>query len=105
MNVGRAGKGFTLGFSPIGGTLDNKDKTTGLSGSVVSLNGPLCGRFKGSVCPRPPDDGHELRSLLGVVPQKRKAGNLMCQTGKARKRHVHTTHRSSETEHQHTTAR
>jgi hypothetical protein len=84
MNVGRAGKGFTLGFSPIGGTCDNKDKTTGLSGSVISLNGPLCGRFKGSGIPQTGRTmAHELGHYLGLFHKNGKPGNLMCQTGKA----------------------
>jgi hypothetical protein len=60
------------------------DKTTGLSGSVISLNGPLCGRFKGSGLPQTGRTmAHELGHYLGLFHKNGKPGNLMCQTGKA----------------------
>jgi hypothetical protein len=84
MNVGRAGKGGILGLSPVGGTCDNKDKTTGLSGSVINLSGPACGRYKRhAVSQTGRTMAHELGHYLGLFHRNGRAGNLMCQTAKA----------------------
>src|SRR5262249_1170742 len=72
--------GLLLGLSAIGGTCDNKDKATGLSGSTVGLWGTACG-------PRNAQTGrtlaHELGHYLGLFHKNGQPTNLMCQTAKA----------------------
>jgi len=75
-----SGKGILLGFSPVGGTCDNKDKTTGLSGSTIGLWGTSCGS---GVAQTGRTLAHELGHYLGLFHKNKHPRNLMCQTAKA----------------------
>jgi Metallo-peptidase family M12B Reprolysin-like len=86
MNITR-GIGFVGGLSAVNGTCDNKDKTTGLSGAVIDMNGSLCGTITGmgvGVTQTGRTMAHELGHYLGLFHKNHKPRNLMCQTGKTK---------------------
>jgi hypothetical protein len=67
--------GITLGLSPIGGTCSNKDKTTGMSGSVAGLWGSLSDTDQTARTV-----SHELGHYLGLTHRNGRPTNLMCQS-------------------------
>jgi hypothetical protein len=75
MSVSNAG-GSTLGRSAIGGTCSNKDKTTGMSGSVAGLWGAVFGTDQTARTV-----SHELGHYLGLTHRNGRPTNLMCQSG------------------------
>jgi hypothetical protein len=79
-----SGPGILLGYSAIGGTCSNKDKTTGLSGATGGLWGTLCGAFQGSALAQTGRVlAHEMGHYLGLFHQNGDPTNLMCQTASA----------------------
>jgi hypothetical protein len=77
-------KGTTLGYSAIGGTCTNKDKSTGLSGATTGLWGTTCGASQGSALSQTGRVlAHELGHYLGLFHKNGQPTNLMCQTKNA----------------------
>lgn len=70
--------GQALGLSAIGGTCNNKDRQTGLTGSVVGLWGsdPVDGSDQTARTL-----SHELGHYLGLTHRNGRPTNLMCQSG------------------------
>jgi hypothetical protein len=75
-----SGNGILLGLSAVGGTCNNKDKTTGMSGPVAGLWGAFCGP---GVAQTARTVAHEIGHYLGLTHRNGQPTNLMCQTSQA----------------------